>query len=293
MKHSSPPLLEYESNFTSQCGEDGIIDYALKQLPSTNRWCVDVGAWDGKYLSNTYTPIERLGFSAVLIEVDKDRFSDLKRTYASRPDVVLVNRLVGFENPDSLDNILAETSIPLDFDFLSIDVDGNDYHIWDSLVKFRPKIVVIEFNPTMPNDVDFVQARDIRVSAGSSLAALYRLARTKDYRLIHATAWNAIFVDSKYFSLFNIVDDDPAALRANMSFVTYMFQTYDGKIHIEGNKRLLWHNVPFGASTLQVIPRVVRQYPPLFSLYQRICWRLYVCYLAVKGFFTPNRAADL
>jgi len=269
----SPPLLPYEENVTSQCGEDGVIRRALQVIGACDGWCVELGAWDGRHASNTYALIERSGYSAVLIEGDGDRFTALQCTHAGRPGVITLHRLVGFDGPDSLQRILADTPVPRDFDLLSIDIDGNDYHVWDALEDYRPKLVVIEFNPTIPNEVDFVQPRDTAVTQGSSLRAIARLANRKGYRLIHATVINGVFVDERYFSRFDIVDDAPAALRADLSLVTWLFQTYDGRLHLVGSDRLRWHDVPLRAKRLQVLPRGLRTFPANFSRRQRLAWR--------------------
>lgn len=269
----SPPLLPFETNVTSQCGEDGVIRRALEVIGARDGWCVEFGAWDGKHASNTYALIDRDGYSAVLIESDDARFAELQRTHAGRPGVIALQALVGFEGPDRLDAILAATPVPRTFDLLSIDVDGNDYHVWDALQEYRPKLVVIEFNPTIPSEVDFVQPRDLAVTQGSSLTAMARLANAKGYRLIHATVVNGVFVDQAYFPRFGIADDAPATLRANLSLVTWLFQTYDGRLHLAGNERLQWHGVPLRARRLQVLPRGLRSFPANFSTRQRIAWR--------------------
>lgn len=270
-----PPLLPFEENIASQCGEDGVIRRALEVIGVRDGWCVEFGAWDGRYASNTFALIDRDGYSAVLIESDSARFAALRRTHARRSGVITLNRLVGFEGPDRLDCILADTPVPRDFDLLSIDIDGNDYHVWDALNDYRPKIVIIEFNPTIPNEVDFVQTCDMAVNQGASLTAIARLANTKGYRLIHATVVNGIFVDDAYFPLFGVTDDRPAAMRADLSHVTWLFQTYDGRIHLAGNHRIRWHGGAFTAGRFQVVPRWLRNFPPNFSRSQRIVWRVW------------------
>src|SRR5258706_10929639 len=179
MPKSIPPLKSFEKNNTSQYGEDGVIARALEIIGEHDRWCVEFGAGDGLYLSNTHTLINRSGYSAVLIE-PADSFKELQRLYHDRPNIFTLNRYVNFEGPDALDSILASTPIPSDFDVLSIDIDGNDYHVWDALLNYRPKMVVIEFIPTIPIEVDFVQARNMSIMQGSSLTAMVRLALTKE-----------------------------------------------------------------------------------------------------------------
>nr|VFK56242.1 MAG: hypothetical protein BECKTUN1418F_GA0071002_10832 [Candidatus Kentron sp. TUN]VFK61659.1 MAG: hypothetical protein BECKTUN1418D_GA0071000_115613 [Candidatus Kentron sp. TUN]VFK62495.1 MAG: hypothetical protein BECKTUN1418E_GA0071001_10812 [Candidatus Kentron sp. TUN] len=63
-------LLEYRRNVYSQTGEDGIIEKILDIIPRNDKWCVEFGAWDGSFLSNTRHLIEHKGFSAVLIEAE-------------------------------------------------------------------------------------------------------------------------------------------------------------------------------------------------------------------------------
>lgn len=249
-----------------------MIERALELIGACDGWCVEFGAWDGKFASNTHALIEHKGYSGVLMEADAARFESLRRTYAGRADVITLQRLVAFEGSDRLDRILAGTPVPHDFDVLSIDIDGNDYHVWEALRDYRPKLVIIEFNPTIPNEVHFVQPRDMAVMQGSSLTAITALAKAKGYRLIHATVVNGIFVDERYFGGFGIVDDDPAALRADLSLVTWLFQTYDGAIHLAGSDRLRWHNVPLRADRLQVLPRSLRTFPADFSRKQRLAW---------------------
>ncbi|MFB0524758.1 MAG: FkbM family methyltransferase, partial [Phycisphaerae bacterium] len=148
-------LNQYARTVTSQSGEDGIIEKILEVINDNDKWCVEFGSWNGKNLSNTYSLIVDKDYSAVLIEADAERIKDLLRTFGNNPKVTPINALVGFDVDDNLDTILKNTHIPNNFDLLSIDVDGNDYHIWDVVKEYRPKVVVIEFNGTIPPEVEF------------------------------------------------------------------------------------------------------------------------------------------
>src|SRR5258706_10047275 len=153
-------------------GMAAALDKMLSMLPVRDQWCVEFGAWDGLLASNTRELIVGQGYSAVLIEADRSKFRELQENYADRRDVTTVNAFVGFTERDGLDAILARTDIPRDFDFLSIDIDGNDYHVWLAVTQYRPKVVCIEFNTTIPPEVSFVQAAAPAVAQGSSLTAL-------------------------------------------------------------------------------------------------------------------------
>jgi len=167
-------LLDYRKNIHSQCGEDGILEKIFDLLRIGRGACVEFGAWDGRHFSNTCHLIEDKGWSGVLIEGSPAKFQALRQNFAHRADVILLDKLVGFDPPNMLDDLLATTPLPSDFDLLSIDVDGNDYHILESIRRYRPKVIVIEFNPTIPAHIEFVQARDLNVNQGASLPTFRR-----------------------------------------------------------------------------------------------------------------------
>lgn len=256
-------LLDSRKNVFSQCGEDGVLEKIFAVLQIEHGTCVEFGAWDGRHLSNTCNLLENRGWSGVLIEGSTRKFPDLQKNFGHRPDITLLNRLVNFTGPDCLDAILASTSLPVDFDLLSIDVDGNDYHIMESLETYRPKVIVIEFNPTIPPHVEFVQARDLSVNHGNSLLSLTRLAERKGYALICCTDWNAFFVDRVHFPLFGIEDNSPAQLWQLKDYLTSLFVLYDGTIKLSGNTSLLWHPEKIDEEKIQVLPRHKRVFSAL------------------------------
>jgi len=268
-------LNDFKHNIASQSGEDGIIEKILATIAPPNKWCVEFGAWDGKHLSNTYNLITNHGYSAVLIEANKKKFSDLENTFNSNNNVITVNKFVGFNKDDRLDSILNKTQIPTDFDLLSIDIDGNDYHIWKAVAAYKPKVVCIEYNPSIPNEVDFIQPANAAISQGASPSSLTKLAKQKNYELVAATDLNCIFVHKKYFHLFEITDNSLHILRPSPPFVTYIFTGYDGSVFISGDKRLLWHDQYYDTSSLQQLPKYLRSFPPNYNKFQRLFFSIY------------------
>jgi len=268
-------LLAHAENRHSQFGEDGIIAKVLDTLGVESGWCVEFGAWDGRHLSNTCALIEGRGFSAVLIEGDHAKFVDLEKSFSDNPRVTPVHAFVGFGDSDGLDRILSATPIPIDFDVLSIDIDGNDYHVWNALGIYRPKVVVIEFNPTIPTAVDFVQAADPAVNQGSSIRALVRLARDKGYELVAATDCNCIFVQREEFPRFHIGDNSPEQLRPDESLVTWIFCGYDGTVFVRGHGEMPWHRVPYPERKMQRVARVFRAFPSNFGKLRRLLYKPY------------------
>ncbi len=248
-------LNAYARKVTSQYGEDGIIEKVLEVIGTGDKWCVEFGSWDGRKCSNTYNLIATKGYSAVLIEASAKRFVNLKENFRDNDKVICLNEFVGFEAADNLDVILGRTEIPKDFDVLSIDIDGNDYHVWEAVKVYRPKMLVIEFNPTIPRKVEFVQPRDFRVTQGSSLLSISKLGKSKGYELVAVTKNNGIFVDSKYFGLFGIDDNSLEVMWTDESFITHIFCGYDGTIFVRGYGKSPWHLIRLKESKMQILPR--------------------------------------
>ena len=197
----------------------------------------------------------------MLIEPNVNKFNKLLSSNENSRNIYCENRFVDFEGRNTLDKILSKTPIPENFDFLSIDIDGNDYHIWNSLKAYKPNVLVIEFNPTVPFDIEFIQPKDLTINQGQSLLALVNLGKTKGYELIATTNWNAFFIKKNFFKLFDINDNSPEAIHGKAPELTQIYQLLDGTLVLEGYKRMIVHDFPIDEESIQVIPRELRKFP--------------------------------
>lgn len=268
-------LLDAARNVNSQLGEDGIIEAILSHLPSRNKWCVEFGAWDGKHLSNTRRLIDDEGYSAVLIEANARTFAALKDTFKSQSGIHCINAFVGFSEADGLDTILARTPCPRDFDVLSIDIDGNDIHVWRAVATYRPKVVCIEFNPTMPSTVAFEQPADPAIKWGASLRSMFELGASKGYRLACANLFNAFFVAEEHWPHEHArsAEEIPRFHRGAMEPV-YVSSGFDGTVLLSREPELLCHRVTLRARDVQPLPRFLRYYSGDYNWAQALCYRL-------------------
>jgi hypothetical protein len=254
------PLLGFARNVTSQCGEDGIIERILDTLQPANRYCVEFGAWDGKRFSNCFNLLKHKSWSGLMIEANAEKYRELQKTYQDLPQVTALNRFVAFEGADTLDQILRENGAPQELGVLSIDIDGNDYYVWESLQAHSADLVIVEFNPTIPNDVIFVQEKSFQVNHGCSLLALVLLGKEKGYELACCTSWNAFFVKRAAYPSLGIKD--------NFIYKMYqplqdgrIFQGYDSSIHVVGMDNLIWGGgVRLASADFQVVPESMRHW---------------------------------
>lgn len=230
-------LVDCRQSITSQNGEDGVIGKIFEVIGDGGKWCVEFGAGSGKKCNNTWNLITNKGWSAVLVEAEKALYLDLKKYYQDNRHVACVWGVVAAEGSGTLDNILAQTDTPLVFDFLSIDIDGHDYHVWDAVKIYQPRVVMIEINPNIPIDLRFIQPKNIRACGGSSLLAVVELARRKGYELVYTYGVNAVFVERELFGKFGIINNAPAAMIFESRPQYNFFQFYDGSIVLLGAER--------------------------------------------------------
>lgn len=199
---------QYAKNIHSQNGEDGIIAEILRRLNIQTGWACEFGAWDGIHCSNTFNLVQN-GWNAVFIEGDNSRYTDLMKTCARYPKIRPIHAFVdhAMGSPASLDSLLKTTTIPIDFDVLSIDIDTFDYQVWDSLAMYTPKIVIIEINsdihPDVPNHI-----HNPGVFGGTSFLPMLRLGQKKGYTFVLHTG-NMIFVRNDLYAQLGLSYSDP------------------------------------------------------------------------------------
>ena len=169
----------------SQFGEDGLIESLFEFLGTTNRYCFEFGASDGVHFSNT-KHLRNQGWRGILIEAN-DKW--MKRLRGEASGSVAVEHAT--VTPDNVNDLLAD--LPLDSDFGSIDVDGQDYWIWDALEVVRPYVVCIEYNPRRPDEVIPERGIDLP-NRQATLGKLAALGLRKGYTLAAQTFCNLLFV---------------------------------------------------------------------------------------------------
>jgi hypothetical protein len=197
-----PTLSGFRSNVYSQNGEDGVIAEVCRRLSITSGFFVEFGAWDGKHLSNTFKLLEA-GWGGLYIESDPARYGDLISNMAVFGEhITLVNALVEPAGDDALDNILTRAHVAQSFDLLSVDIDSFDWQIWESLNRFKPKIVVIEINSSIPVGI-YQTYRSSSAEPGASFTSMVELGRAKGYVPVCHTG-NLIFVSADLVSQLNL-----------------------------------------------------------------------------------------
>jgi hypothetical protein len=184
-------LLKYEYQVFSQSGEDGIIYEIFNRIGATNKFFVEFGGNDGSI--NNSTNLLFNGWSGLWIEADKNLIIKAKTTFKKFIEDNKLKIDHNFVTPENIETIFNKYNIPADLDFLSIDIDNNDYYIWEAVKSYKPRVVVIEYNASLgPHNamvIPYVEGKfDITNYFGASLKALEQLGLKKGYSLVGCTS---------------------------------------------------------------------------------------------------------
>ncbi len=197
------PLHQYEFKVFSQWGEDGIIQFLINKIRIDNKVFIEFGVQDYKE-SNTRFLLQNDNWAGLII----DASSDNVKTVMNDPVYYRnqLNAICAFIDKDNINELISSNGIVGDIGLLSIDIDGNDYWIWEAIDCINPRIVICEYDSllgyeravTTPYDKNFerTKAHYSFLYGGSSIAALHKLAVRKGYTLVgsNSAGNNAFFV---------------------------------------------------------------------------------------------------
>jgi FkbM family methyltransferase len=219
------PLAQAEFRVFSQFGDDGIVQYIIGRLnlPVTEHRFVEFGVEDYRE-ANTRFLLLNNNWTGLAMDGSQHYVSCIRNEQIYwRHDLTALARFITREN---INSIIEDAGFGGRIGILSIDVDGNDYWIWEAITSVDPAVVIVEYNGifgsreavTIPYQADFVRqnAHYSYLYWGASLQALCHLAPRKRYTWIgcNSAGNNAYFVRSEYADLFyhpTLPDDFVAA----------------------------------------------------------------------------------
>ncbi len=204
----------------SQNDEDGIIHEIFRRIGTETKEFIEFGVNNGLE-SNTHFLLHRQWHGS-WIEADPAfcrQIGNKFRPVIKNGRLKVKNAFITRENIDDLivqiRNAKDKGSEP---DFLSIDIDGNDWYVWKAIRSIRPRLVCIEYNGKFPPDLSWKQAYDRKHVwdytdwQGASLKAMELLGREKGYVLVgtNLNGSNAFFVRDDLYSTDKFLDRDTA-----------------------------------------------------------------------------------
>lgn len=188
----------------SQHDEDGILAEIFRRIGVCNRTFVEFGVGDGLESNSTYLLLQ--GWRGLWMEADRGQYNAILQNLSeaiSLGSLVVLNVSVTRENvSDYIGGYLRQVGIHDDPDLLSIDIDGNDFHVLEALSGIRPRAIVVEYNANyrpplrwvMPYDPD--HRWDQSMTFGASLDTFNDLLSARGYALVGCSivGGNAFFI---------------------------------------------------------------------------------------------------
>jgi hypothetical protein len=183
---------DYEFKIFSQWGDDGLIQYLIKNIEIENETFIEFGVEDYSE-SNTRFLMMNNNWKGFVMDGSEENMTKLKNQnwfwkYSLKAKAVFITK-------ENINGLLAETGFK-NIGLLHIDLDGNDAHIFDTLdlTELNPSIIIMEYNSvfgkertiSVPYDKKFIRTEKhySNLYFGASLPALTFIANNKGYGLV-------------------------------------------------------------------------------------------------------------
>ena len=214
---------ESEFRVFSQWGEDGIIQFLLKHVSIERSLFVEFGV-ENYTESNTRFLLTNNQWSGIVIDGSDENIEYIKRDpiyWATN-----LKAVSAFITKDNINELITKNGISGDIGILSVDIDGNDYWVWQAIESISPRIIICEYNShfgseaevTIPYDPNFVRdsAHFSKIYYGASVSALNSLAQLKGYSLVasNSVGNNIFFVRNDLIGSLPVLSASQAYRRA-------------------------------------------------------------------------------
>ena len=245
-------LYEVEFGVYSQWGEDGIIDWLIERLPDIPHTFIEFGVEDYQE-SNTRLLLKMRNWSGLVIDGSQKNIDEIKNQGIYWRHELTAK--CAFIDRDNINNLIESAGLIGEIGLLSVDIDGNDYWVWQAIEGVSPAIVVCEYNAvlgdiypiTIPYQANFqrTNADPSNLYFGASIQALISLGQSKGYTFVGTTLTgaNAFFIRNDCASMVT------NALKAVYAFPSKFREARDTKgnlLYLNGNcRREVINNLSF------------------------------------------------
>lgn len=167
-----------------------MVKYSEKYKNYKNNIIVEIGSSDNSYYLNK--PLCDL-YSGILIDGSEQKISIYEN-----PNFKAICKMI---TPTNVCSVLEENNIPFDFFMLNLDIDGLDFFTLISILKkYRPKVIITEFNEKIPYPFKYCIKNDSNFQWGWCHNYGYSVACIKDVMINFGYRIDSLNVNNIYLS---------------------------------------------------------------------------------------------
>jgi hypothetical protein len=208
--HELQYLSDAEFKVFSQRGEDGILEWLIQRLPVSDTRFIEFGVESYEEANTRFLMMNR-NWKGLVIDSHPDLCGNVQKNDLSAH--YSLKALRSFITRENINDLFADSGFRCEIGVLSIDIDGNDYWVWEAIHVVRPLIVVCEYNAVLgdlhavsiPYDPKFVRtpSNGGNLYYGASIGAMCRLGEAKGYSFLGTTLHgnDAFFVRKDCYSI--------------------------------------------------------------------------------------------
>lgn len=196
--------------FRSQNGEDAVLNRIFRTMDRVN------SPYSKKFLEiGVSLEVDAIGQEYIECNCGRLLQEGWLGAFLDEDDIYVNGELLKHHSSiyitrENFPDVLKDLHVPHDLGVLSIDIDGNDYWLWNALpAEYQPSVVIIEYNASIrvtpglsiPYDPHF--KHDGTTYFGANAAAMIDLAHSRGYILVTETQHVNLF-----FVLKNLLPSD-------------------------------------------------------------------------------------
>lgn len=193
-------LIFFGYKIYSQDDDDGIIREIFNRIGTTNKIFIEFGIGDG--LSNNTLALMFDGWKGAWIEASTKQVKRIKSGFKKTISSGQLSIVEAFISRENINDLISSQIQQKEIDLLSVDIDGNDYHILEQISCVSPRVIVIEYNAKFPPPIRYCMSyKETHVwngsdNFGASLKFLEEEVGKMGYSLVgcNLTGVNAFFV---------------------------------------------------------------------------------------------------
>ncbi len=200
---NSKSLIPSGHKVYSKNEEDGFIQEIFKRIGTTNKTFVEIGVDNG--LENNTLALLFEDWKGLWIEGSVENVDKIRNGFSKTISTGQLEVIQAFVTRDNINALISQHIKEAEIDLLSIDIDGNDYHVYKSISCLKPRVLILEYNAKFPPPIQYCMAYDPghiwegTDNFGASLKFLETKLQEDGYLLVgcNLTGGNAFFVQEQ------------------------------------------------------------------------------------------------